>query len=122
MSYKTPYAEIVTKYREALLNHFPDQLQQLILFGSQARDEATPESDIDILVVVNWDEQPLSDGRYVVPFNNPLWRQIVELAYDLSLEYGIILSPVVMSDKRFQQWSPLNNHIKQDGIELWTRN
>jgi hypothetical protein len=64
----------------------------------------------------------LSDGRYVVPFNDPLWRQIVELAYDLSLEYGIILSPVVMSDKRFQQWSPLNNHIKQDGIELWTRN
>jgi hypothetical protein len=47
---------------------------------------------------------------------------IVELAYDLTLEYGVTLSPLVMSEKRFKQWSPLNNRIKQDGIDIWKKN
>ncbi|MEL6222113.1 MAG: nucleotidyltransferase domain-containing protein, partial [Cyanobacteria bacterium J06627_8] len=35
------------------LNHlYGQQLEELILFGSHARGEATPESDIDVLVVL----------------------------------------------------------------------
>jgi len=122
MSSKTTHPEIVDQYRQVLLVHFPQQVQRLILFGSQARDDATPESDIDVLVVVNWDEEPLGGGRYAAPFGDPRWRRMVELAYDLSLEYGVALSPVVMSEKRFNRWSPLTNRIRREGIELWTRN
>ena len=121
MFQKIPHSEILNRYRRALLAHFPKQLQRLILFGSQARGETTAESDIDVLVVVNWKEEQLAGGRYAAPFNDPRWRRIVELAYDLSLEYGVVLSPVVMSEKRLAQWSPLSNQIKQDGIEIWKR-
>ena len=51
--------EVLARYRDALLARFPDQLQRLILFGSQARGDATAESDIDVLVVVNWEEEKL---------------------------------------------------------------
>lgn len=122
MSQEIPYAEALNKYRQALLNQFPDQLQRLILFGSQARGEATAESDIDVLVVVDWEEEILSSGRYAVPFNDPRWRIIVETAYDISLDYGVVLSPLVMSKKRFEQSSPLNNQAKRDGIDIWKRN
>jgi predicted nucleotidyltransferase len=122
MSAKTTHPEILNQYRQALLTHFPRQIQRLILFGSQARDEATPESDIDVLVVVNWEEEPLGRGRYAAPFGDPRWRRMVELAYDLSLEYGVTLSPVVMSEKRFNRWSPLTHRIQREGIEVWTRN
>ncbi len=122
MSNKIPYSEILNKYRRVLLTHFPDQLQRLILFGSQARGEATRESDIDVLVVVRWEEDQLPEGGYTLPFNDPRWRMIVELAYDLTLEYGVILSPVVMSNKRFERWSPLSSQVKQDGIEIWKKN
>ncbi len=64
----------------------------------------------------------LTEGRYAAPFNDPRCRRIVELAYDLSLEYGVVLSPLVMSEKRIARWSPLNNQIKRDGIELWKKN
>jgi predicted nucleotidyltransferase len=117
-----PLTEILNRYRQALLTHFPDQLQQLILFGSQARDEAAAESDIDVLVVVSWEEEQLTAGRYAAPFNDPRWRMIIEMAYDLSLEYGVILSPHIMSEKRFEQWSPLGHQVKQDGIEIWKKN
>jgi len=59
MSRKITNHEVLTRYRDALLVHFPDQLQRLILFGSQARGDATAESDIDILVVVSWEEEKL---------------------------------------------------------------
>jgi predicted nucleotidyltransferase len=119
---KPAHPEIVNQYRQALLTHFPQQVQRLILFGSQARGDATPESDIDVLVVVNWDEEPLPGGRYAAPFGDPRWRRMVELAYDLSLEYGVALSPIVISEKRFSRWSPLTSRIRREGIELWTKN
>lgn len=36
MSRKITNHEVLTRYRDALLARFPDQLQRLILFGSQA--------------------------------------------------------------------------------------
>jgi predicted nucleotidyltransferase len=122
MPEKTSLSEILNQYQEALLTQFPDQVQRLVLFGSQARQEPSPESDIDVLVIVSWEEEQLAEGHYAAPFNDPRWRMIVELAYDLTLEYGVTLSPLVMSEKRFKQWSPLNNRIKQDGIDIWKKN
>jgi hypothetical protein len=119
---KIPHAEILKKFRQALLACFPNQVQQLILFGSQARGEATLESDIDVLVVVNWEEEPLADGFYAAPFSDPRWQKIVEVAYDISLEYGVVLAPFVISEKRFQQWSPLSEQVKQEGIQVWKKN
>ncbi len=118
---KAPYIEILNEYREILSTHFPGQLQRLILFGSQARGEATTESDIDVLVVVSWEEERLANGFYAAPFSDPRWRTIVEIAYDISLEHGVVLSPVVMSRKRFKQWSPLGSQVKQAGIEIWKK-
>ena len=50
MSRKITNHEVLTRYRDALLARLPDQLQRLILFGSQARGDATAGSDIDVLV------------------------------------------------------------------------
>ncbi|MDH4137415.1 MAG: nucleotidyltransferase domain-containing protein [Anaerolineae bacterium] len=57
MSRKITNHEVLARYRDALLARFPDQLQRLILFGSQARGDATAESDIDVLVVANWESE-----------------------------------------------------------------
>jgi len=44
-----PYIDILNEYSETLLSHFPDDLQSIILFGSQVRGNASAESDIDVL-------------------------------------------------------------------------
>ena len=76
----TPPIKIISHYRDALLEHFPNEVKQIILFGSQATGEASVESDIDILVVVNWEEEELEQGFYAAPFSDPRWQTIVEVA------------------------------------------
>jgi predicted nucleotidyltransferase len=121
MPQQLPEQEVLVKYRDALLARFPDQLQRLILFGSQARGDAVSESDIDVLVVVDWDEQRLPGGFYAAPFGDARWQAIVDAASDLSLEYGVYVSPLVMSERRFHEWSPLVQRVKEEGVEIWKR-
>ena len=39
-------------YRQALADSFPDLIEQIVIYGSKAREEAGPESDIDVLVIL----------------------------------------------------------------------
>jgi predicted nucleotidyltransferase len=121
MSQKITNHKVLTRYRDALLARFPDQLQRLILFGSQARGDATAGSDIDILVVVSWGEERLPGGFYAAPFSDPRWQAIVDMASDISLEFGVYISPLVISEHRFQEWSPLIKRAKEEGIEIWKK-
>ncbi len=114
--------EVLTRYRDALLARFPDQLQRLILFGSQARGDATAGSDIDVMVVVSWGEERLPGGFYAAPFSDPRWQAIVDTASDISLEYGVYISSLVISERRFHEWSPLITRVKEEGVEIWRRN
>lgn len=117
---KIVHHEVLTRYRDALLARIPDQLQQLLLFGSHARGDAATESE-DVLVVVSWGEERLPGGFYAAPFSDPRWQAIVDTASDISLEYGVYISPLVISERRFQEWSPLIKQAKEEGIEIWRR-
>jgi hypothetical protein len=71
----------LAKYQEALWAGCPGEIQRLILFGSYARGEATAESDVDVLVVVNWETERLPGGFYAAPFSDPRWKAIIDAAH-----------------------------------------
>jgi predicted nucleotidyltransferase len=62
------------------------RVQQFVLFGSRARGEGHEASDLDLAVVLLEDE-------------GPHWRQIVDVATELNLdyEYRIRVSPLILS-------------------------
>ncbi len=43
---------LLTEYRAALESLYGDRLVKLVLFGSRARGDARPDSDIDVLIVL----------------------------------------------------------------------
>ena len=81
--------QIVQQCKEALTRQYGKRLKGVILYGSMARGQAAPESDIDLLVLL---EAPLD---YFTEL-----RQLVDVLYPIQLESEQLISakPVLVSD------------------------
>ncbi len=87
---------------------YGDRLVRLILFGSHARGEANPDSDIDLLAVL---KSPISQVQEI--FNTS------ELCVKILLDYNELVSIIPMSEDEFHNRNvALLRNIKREGIEL----
>ena len=53
-----PLSDVLAEYRARLDEIYGDRLERLVLFGSRARGDAEPDSDIDVMIVLRG---PLDD-------------------------------------------------------------
>lgn len=85
---------------------FGDRLQGAILYGSEARGESGPDSDIDVLVLL---EGPIRYGEDL--------RTAIHAVYPLVLEWErpISVKPVDVAEYERQDW-PLYRNARQEGI------
>jgi len=87
---------------------YKDRLYSLILFGSQARNEAHQDSDIDILVVLKDDVDSWTEIKRTGGFIT-----------QLSLENNILINNIFVTAQQFtSQSSALMRNVKQEGILL----
>ena len=82
---------------------------RLVLFGSRARGDARPDSDWDLLIVLNKDQRSIDDiAEYGCPF--------MELGYDLDEE----INPLVytITDWKRNHFTLFHHFVEEEGIEL----
>ncbi len=97
-------AELRSRF-EAL---YGPRLVRLMLFGSQARGDAEPGSDIDVLVVL---EGPVRPGEEI--------RRSLNDVAELSLENNMVFSCVFVSRDRFEsELSPLLINVRREGVPV----
>lgn len=113
--------QALSEYKDFLSRRFPQQVERLILFGSKARGDFATGSDIDVLVIIQQRTEPTKEGSYPFGSTNPIWREIVGTTFDLLMKYNVNISPTVIGMNEYEEHSPLMNHIKKEGIELWRR-
>ncbi|MFP4395127.1 MAG: nucleotidyltransferase domain-containing protein [Anaerolineales bacterium] len=96
-----------------LHQHYGDDVLRVDLFGSKARGDFDAESDIDVLIVARFPE----DEHW------KHWKQITDIAWDVELEYGIVMSTVIKTPVEFNRMQRdrllLYRNIEEDGITLW---
>ncbi len=100
--------EVVNRIREEARKMSPEV--QTILYGSEARGDARPDSDIDLLVLVNKDRLSYNDkDRIIAPY------------YDIELDTGIIISTLIMPRKDWENrpfLTPFQHNVNKEGITL----
>ena len=74
------YQRAIGTLREQLLADLKGRIHSIVLFGSVARGEARPDSDIDFLIIINEDSATK--------------RRIDDISYNISLEDDVVIQPV----------------------------
>ena len=92
-----------------LIKALGTQLVGIWLFGSKARGDSEPDSDIDLLIVI-----PELDWS--------LWDQIRMIAARVSLEYDVLLNTHILDRSRWNEQGQyrgmLWRAVQQDGVRL----
>ena len=98
--------EIAQRCKNILESHYGPRFRGLVLYGSTARDQASVESDIDLLVLLN------------KPFNYfDELRQIVDLLYPVQLESEQLISAKPAAADEFEQGGiQLYRNVKREGL------
>ena len=99
-------ATILVTLHQAFDGLYGDRLTHVILFGSQARNEAQPDSDIDILIVLESDVDS--------------WTEIKrtgEIVAKLCLDHNVVICCIFISEIQYQvQQTALLRNVRQEGV------
>jgi predicted nucleotidyltransferase len=76
-------ADILNELKVRVQQRLP--LSRLVLFGSRARSDADPDSDLDVLVILN------------IPVDREAEDYVNDCAWEVGLEQGIVVVPVTVS-------------------------
>lgn len=104
---------IISEFVDQLVNKLNDKLVFVQLFGSRARGEARPNSDIDIMIVVKKKER--------------FFDEINDIVTDLELDFleknNVFFSSMIYSLEEYERLSDLTTNfmywLQKEGITLW---
>ena len=100
--------EILQEFRHGLESIYGPRLAGLVLFGSQARGDALPDSDIDVMVVLHGDVHPLKEAHRISRFRG-----------DLCLRHNVVITCVYVSaEDADAAENPLLQNIRAEGVTL----
>ncbi len=97
---------LISRIKVHLINMYGGKIKKVILYGSYVRGEATRDSDIDILVLI---DQPLN------PFE--VRESLSDLLFDILLEEGELVSVIAVPEHLYENYnSPFMLNVRKEGL------
>lgn len=98
--------DITQTIRKAMHQMFPGV--EIWLFGSEARGDARPDSDVDLLILLDKEEIPVEDEM-----------QISDPLYKIEFETGIPINPFILSKKLWGKIAtPFYENVMRERLAL----
>lgn len=100
-------SEIIKKFKRLLAKKI--RVDRIVLFGSRARGDADPDSDMDILVIVDSPTEEIEE-------------HISACAWEAGFEHGIVIVTVVYGKQEWEhgpeRFSLLARAIEKEGVSI----
>ena len=103
--------KVLTAFAQGTRRILKSNLSRLIVYGSYARGDYKENSDIDVMILT-----PLSKEEI-----EKVENQIFDLAFDLELESGIVINPVLENEAHYRYWLgalPFYDNVEKEGIVI----
>ena len=101
--------QVLEIFKKQLYRKYPNEILNIIMYGSKARGESGPESDIDILIVMRSNDWRLGD-------------EVRDIGYNLDGSIDYRLSIQVISESHYNYLLEHNfqfvQNISRDGISI----
>ena len=103
---------LLEKYTKILEKIYGKHLKVVILYGSYARGDFRPDSDVDIMILVDMSDLELKTYG----------QQLSYMTYDFNMDHDLDIKPIAKSEAHFNKWIvnyPFYSNIHKEGVVLY---
>jgi predicted nucleotidyltransferase len=100
--------QLVNRVKDHLIKMYGRKIRKVILYGSHVRGEATRDSDIDILVLVDESLNPFE-----------VRKSLSDFLFDILLDEGELVSVIALPEHFFENHNyPFMLNVKKEGVRV----
>ena len=103
---------LIKQYVNEIKQIYGTHLRQIILYGSYARGDFRPDSDIDIMILLDLSDLELKAYS----------QKLSYMTYDFNMDYNIDIKQIAKSEAHFNKWIvnyPFYSNIHREGVILY---
>ena len=103
---------LIEQYIAEIKKIYGTHLCKVILFGSYARGDFRPDSDVDIMILLDMSDVDLKAYS----------QQLSYMTYDFNLDNDLDIKPIAKSEEHFRKWVvnyPFYANINEEGVVLY---
>lgn len=103
---------LIDQYVEEIKRIYGSHVKQIILYGSYARGDFRPDSDVDIMILVDMSDLELK----------AYGQQLSYMTYDFNMDHDLDIKPIAKSQQHFQNWVeayPFYANVEKEGVKLF---
>lgn len=103
---------LMEQYIAQIQRIYGSHLRKVILYGSYARGDFGPDSDIDIMILLDMSDLELKAYS----------QKLSYMTYDFNMDNNLDIKPIAKSEEHFEKWvvnCPFYANVNKEGVVLY---
>lgn len=91
---------------------YGSHLRKVILYGSYARGDSRPDSDVHLMILLDMSDLDLKSYS----------QELSYMTYDFNMDHDLDIKPITKSEEHFEKWVvnyPFYANVNREGVVLY---